>query len=83
MKRRSILAAASAAPLILPRSVFGASRKLNIGYIGMGGQIQGHVRSALQLKHNVVAFCDVDPNQVARSRSRHKAAGDGVKAYGD
>ena len=83
MKRRSILAAASAAPLILPRNVFGANRKLNIGYIGMGGQIQGHVRSALQLKHNVVAFCDVDPNQVARSRSRHKAAGDAVKEYGD
>ena len=83
MKRRSLLAAASAAPLILPHNVFGANRKLNIAYVGMGGQIQGHVRSAIQLKHNVVAFCDVDPNQVERSKSRHKSVGDAVKEYVD
>jgi len=68
MKRRTFLAAAAIAPAILPRSVFGANKKLNIGFVGMGGQIQGHVRNTLQLGHNVIAFCDVDPTrQTARA----------------
>ncbi|MFP6872654.1 MAG: hypothetical protein VCA55_04015, partial [Verrucomicrobiales bacterium] len=62
MKRRKFLAAAAAAPLILPRSVFGANKKLNVGLIGMGGVMQGHVKEVLYHKHNLVAFCDVDPN---------------------
>lgn len=83
VNRRSFLAAAAAAPLILPRSTFAASRKLNIAFIGMGGQVQGHVRRTLQEKHNVVAFCDVDPNQIARSKARHKDAVAAVKEYAD
>ena len=39
MKRRTFLAATAIAPAILPRSVFGANKKLNIGFVGMGGQI--------------------------------------------
>ena len=46
----------------------------------MGGQIQGHVRSVVHQKHNVVAFCDVDPNQAARSQGRHKLK---VNSYTD
>ena len=83
MKRRTFIAAATAAPIILPRTVFGANNKLNIAFIGMGGQIQGHVKNALQLGHNVVAFCDVDPNQIAGSRNRHKAKAGNVKSYAD
>jgi len=83
MKRRTFIAAAAAAPVILPRTVFGANNKLNIAFIGMGGQIQGHVKNALQLGHNVVAFCDVDPNQIAGSQNRHKAKAGNVKAYAD
>ena len=70
-------------PVILPRTVFGANNKLNIAFIGMGGQIQSHVKNALQLGHNVVAFCDVDPNQIAGSQNRHKAKTGNVKAYTD
>ena len=83
MKRRTFIAAAAAAPVILPRTVFGANNKLNIAFIGMGGQIQGHVKNALQLGHNVVAFCDVDPNQIAGSQNRHKAKAGNIKAYAD
>lgn len=83
MKRRTFLAATAAAPAILPRSVFGANKKLNIGFIGMGGQIQGHVRNTLQLGHNAVAFCDVDPNQTDRSRNRHKENAGNINAYMD
>ena len=83
MKRRTFLAATAAAPAILPRSVFGANKKLNIGFIGMGGQIQGHVRNTLQFGHNAVAFCDVDPNQIDRSRNRHKDNAGNINAYMD
>ena len=83
MKRRTFLAATAIAPAILPHSVFGANKKLNIGFVGMGGQIQGHVRNTLQLGHNVVAFCDVDPNQTDRSRNRHKDKAGKINAYMD
>ena len=83
MKRRTFLAATAIAPAILPRSVFGANKKLNIGFVGMGGQIQGHVRNTLQLGHTVVAFCDVDPNQTDRSRNRHKDKAGKINAYMD
>ena len=83
MKRRTFLAAVATAPAFLSRTVFGANNRLNIAFIGMGGQIQGHVRNALQLGHHVAAFCDVDPNQVASSQSRHKAKAGDVKTYID
>ena len=83
IKRRTFLAATAAAPIVLPNTVFGASRKLNIAFIGMGGQIQGHVRNALQLGHNVAAFCDVDPNQTNSSLNRHKDKIKNVNTYMD
>lgn len=83
VKRREFLAAAAAVPLILPQTVFGANKKLNIGFIGMGGVMGGSVESALDLKHNVVAFCDVDPNQISRSKKKHGEAVANVKEYGD
>ena len=49
MKRRIFIAAAAAAPVILPRTVFGANNKLNIAFVGMGGQIQGHVKTHYNL----------------------------------
>ncbi len=83
MKRRTFLAATAAMPVFLRSTVFGANQKLNIAYIGMGGQIQGHVSTALQLGHNVVAFCDVDLNQIAASQARHAAQAGKVKVYTD
>ena len=85
MKRRTLLtsAAVASSTLILPRNVFGASRKLNVGFIGMGGKIQGQVSETVKLDHNVVAFCDVDSNQVDRSLKRHKSVADSVKVYTD
>ena len=85
MKRRTLLSAAAAtsAPLILPRNVFGSDRKLNVAFIGMGGKIQGHVQETIKLKHNVVAFCDVDARQVEGSKNRHKDVADSVNVYSD
>lgn len=48
-----------------------SAAKLNVAFIGMGGQIQGHVGRILELGHKVVALCDVDAGQIAGSQKRH------------
>ena len=60
------------------------SDKLNIGFIGMGGQIQGHVSTSIHLGHNIVAFCDVDRQQTVNSLNHHGGKiNDKPKAYTD
>jgi hypothetical protein len=89
--RRRFLKTAGASAgslLILPGGVLrGQERKpgdkLNVAFIGMGNQIQGHVSQILQLGHNAVALCDVDASQIRNSQQHH---GDGVAkaaVYGD
>ncbi|MEI6534501.1 MAG: Gfo/Idh/MocA family oxidoreductase, partial [Verrucomicrobiaceae bacterium] len=80
--RRTFLKSGTAAGslLILPSGVLRGqdqkpSGRLNVAFIGMGNQIQGHVSQILQLGHNVVALCDVDAGQIAGSQKRH---GEGV-----
>jgi predicted dehydrogenase len=89
-RRRLLKTAGTAAGswLMLPGGVLRGQAptpgaRLNIAFIGMGGQIQGHVSRVLELGHNVAAFCDVDAGQIDSSKKRH---GDGVAkaaAYGD
>ena len=81
--RRSFLTTAGTATaslLIVPSGVLrGQQRKpgdkLNVAFIGMGNQIQGHVGQILQLGHHVTALCDVDAGQIVGSQKRH---GEGV-----
>ena len=72
ISRRRFLASSGGAAslLILPSGTFGSqglspSEKLNVAFVGMGGKIQGHVKNVIAQGHNVVAFCDVDANQIA------------------
>ena len=89
--RRRFLAtsAGAAASLnILPSgTLFGQAPKPNdkmsVAFIGMGGQIQGHVRNIIGQGHHVAAFCDVDPNQVANSKKRHGDHGAKAEEYRD
>lgn len=90
LSRRGFLASTGGAAfsLLLPSRTFGAnelspSSKLNVAFIGMGNQIQGHVRGIIAQQHNVVAFCDVDENQIAKSKARHGEAASKAKAYTD
>jgi predicted dehydrogenase len=59
-----LLAASTAAPLILPRSLFGAdapSNKITLGCIGVGWQGGSNLRAFLnESQCQVVAVCDVD-----------------------
>ncbi len=81
--RRSLMKTAGTAAgslLILPGGMLRGQEKkpaakLNVAFIGMGGQIQGHVSRILELGHHVSALCDVDAGQIAGSQKRH---GDGV-----
>ncbi len=83
LSRRSLLKTAGTAAgslLILPGGMIRGQEKkpaakLNVAFIGMGGQIQGHVSRILELGHHVSALCDVDAGQIAGSQKRH---GDGV-----
>lgn len=60
--RRTFLKAAAvgALPLVLPRHVFGANERLNIGVIGVGGRGAGDLAGVAS--ENIVALCDVDEN---------------------
>lgn len=80
LNRRRFLAAAATSSL--PTSILrGQTReKLQVAFIGCGGQMQGHVRNVVQAGHEAVAFCDVDANRINESR---RTAGEAwVKARG-
>ncbi|MCE2695268.1 MAG: Gfo/Idh/MocA family oxidoreductase, partial [Verrucomicrobiaceae bacterium] len=85
--RRSFLqnTAAAASTLILPSGLLRgeSARKLNIGFIGMGGQIQGHVSKIVQIGHHVGALCDVDSAQIENSKKRHGAGVADAAVYSD
>jgi predicted dehydrogenase len=82
LSRRHFLhqsSAAAGALLASPSLGFGedtkpAERKLRVAFIGMGGQIQGHVSQLIQMRHHVAALCDVDARQIESSQKRHGAA---------
>ena len=75
-RRRFLATSASAASLlVLPSRAFGEDeakpqQKLNIAFIGMGSQIQGHVKALYMQGHNVAAICDVDENQITLTKKR-------------
>ena len=45
--------------------------------------MQGLMKGAAELNHNIVALCDVDSNRIAESRKNLGAAGEKAKAYKD
>lgn len=78
MKRRTFLgtsaattAATTAAFNLLPSFANPPNKSLSVAFIGMGGQIQGHVANTLNQGHHAAAFCDVDPNRIRISKERH------------
>ncbi len=88
INRRSFLTTtgcALAAPLILPSGTFGqtANDKLNIAFIGMGGQIQGHVKNLLNMGHHAVAFCDVDLPRTEAAKVRYGKPAAKANVYQD
>ena len=78
--------AGMAAPMILQTKLFGAeaaNNKLNIGCIGLGGQMQGLMEDVLLFGQNIVALCDVDSAQIEKTRKRFPEKLGNAKAYKD
>lgn len=89
--RRAVIKAAGTAAgslLILPGGVLRGQEKkpnakLQVAFIGMGNQIQGHVSQVAALGHHVVALCDVDARQIANSQKQHGERVAKAAAYED
>ena len=65
----------AAAPLILPSRVWSQetapSKRLGVGFIGMGKQMRGHLKNCLQRDDvQVVAVCDVDTTRRDDAKKR-------------
>ena len=90
LTRRALLAASGAGTslnILRSGTLYGeepkALDKLSVAFIGMGGQIQGHVANILNQGQHVVAFCDVDKRQIDNSKKRHGNKVNKVKEYED
>ena len=90
LNRRKLLAVSCATAslnIVRPGTLFssekGALSKLSVGFIGMGGQIQGHVNNLVNQGQHVAAFCDVDRNQIDKSMNRHKKNVKDCNSYED
>lgn len=92
MKRRTLLnlmAGAGVAPLVLPNRVFGQeapSKKVNVGFIGIGWMGIGNLGTFLSVSDcRVVAVCDVDEKNLktAQERVNQKYQDKSCKAYKD
>lgn len=83
------LAAAAAAPLILPARVFGAdapSKKINVGMIGVGWEGGSNMGSIMNVPEaRVMAVCDLDEGHLkgAKDRVNKHYKDEGCKAYKD
>jgi predicted dehydrogenase len=62
-------AAVFAAPLIIPRSAFGANERIVTGHIGVGGQGTSNLNAFLKLV-TPAAVCDVDKLRLATAAKR-------------
>src|SRR5437870_3154270 len=62
-------AAAVAFPQIIPARAFGASNRLNVALFGAGNRMRQILPSIIEGGTNVVAMCDVDPEQIVLTKS--------------
>src|SRR4051812_27037553 len=92
LTRRRFLgtALAAAAPLVDPGPTTGPSvlkprgPRLNVACIGLGQQMQGHLKEiTANLHQNLVAICDVDDSRIAASTKANPAALAKARIYKD
>jgi len=77
------VATAFAAPMILPRRVFGANERIAIGAIGVRNQGAGNVKRFLAAGADIVAICDVDSKVAAAAAEIVSEKGPTPKIFGD
>ncbi len=81
MKSVSAVTAAASAPLILPKSVFGANDRINVAVLGVRGRGKNHIEGFMQQDNvEVVTLCDPDKNVLAeRAKTFQETYGKKVK----
>lgn len=75
--------AAFAAPLILPRRVFGANDRIAVAAVGVRNQGSGNVKRFLAAGVDVVGICDVDSAVAAAGAGIVSAKNPAPKVFGD
>lgn len=83
LRQTSLAASAFAAPLILPRRVFGANDRIAVGAIGVRNQGSGNVKRFLGAGVDVAAICDVDSKVAADGVKIVQEKGPDPKIFGD
>jgi predicted dehydrogenase len=87
VSRRSFLkgaaAATFAAPLILPRSVFGANDRVAVAFIGVGNQGNNNLKAFLKQNISVTAISEVDSKRADAAVDALKKAGHQAGPFGD
>ncbi|MBX3443399.1 MAG: Gfo/Idh/MocA family oxidoreductase [Planctomyces sp.] len=68
-------AALAAAPLVLPRSVFGANDRIRLAFIGVRNQGTNNLKAFQSRPVDIVAVCDVDAEIAARAAALVSADG--------
>lgn len=69
VKTSAVAASAMAAPMIIPRSAFGANDRITVGFVGTGSRGMSHVNGVTGLKDvEAVAACDVDSKHLERAK---------------
>jgi predicted dehydrogenase len=72
LQRTAVAAAALSFPFVSARNVLGANERLNIGCIGAGGK--GEVDVAGCDSENIMALCDVDERNAAKTFQKYSSA---------
>ncbi len=83
LRKSGTAVAAFAAPLILPRRVFGANERIAVAAIGVRNQGSGNVKRFLGAGVDVVGICDVDSSVAAAGAAIVSAKGPAPKVFED
>lgn len=83
IRKTATVAAAFAAPMILPSRVFGANERIAVASIGVKNQGSGNVKKFLGAGADVVAICDVDSNVATAAVDIVKEKGPAPKVFED
>ena len=83
LRRSALAASAFAAPMILPRRVFGANERIAVAAVGVRNQGSGNVRKFLAAGADIVAICDVDSKVAADGAAIVSENNPAPKVFGD
>lgn len=83
LRRSALAASAFAAPMILPRRVFGANERIAVAAVGVRNQGSGNVRKFLAAGADIVAICDVDSKVAADGVAIVSENNPAPKVFGD